>query len=145
MRFAISLATRGWHDLDLGRHRSSRLELLDMVIDMLRFGGGLANGPESAAPRRPRRYEPYMANDWNSFGGELRDRVETAGAIERVPADRQVLVRGAQIVLVGAVLAVDEPDLNETLARRLAHRWRPQVFDDRQNINASSGRGSRLF
>ena len=63
-----------------------------------------------------------MSHDWNPFGGELRDRVETAGAIERVPADHQVLVRGAQIVLVGAVLTVDEPDLNETIARRLAHR-----------------------
>jgi hypothetical protein len=54
-------------------------------------------------------------------------------------------VRGAQIVLIGAVLTVDEPDLNEAIARRLAHRERPEVFNDRQNINAGRRRGSRLF
>ena len=86
-----------------------------------------------------------MAHDRYALGGELRDRVETAGAIERVPADHQVLVRGAQIVLVGAVLAVDEPDLNETVARRLAHRRRPEWLDDRENINAGRRRGGRFF
>ena len=56
-----------------------------------------------------------------------------------------VFVRGAQIVLVGAVLAVDEADLNEAIARRLAHRGRPEVFDDRQNIDAGcGGRGGFL-
>ena len=54
-------------------------------------------------------------------------------------------MRGAQIVLIGAVLAVDEPDLHETVARRLAHRGRPQVFNDRQNIDAGGGRRSRFF
>ena len=68
-----------------------------------------------------------MTDDRNPFGGELRDRVETAGAIERVPADHQVLMRGAQIVLVGAALTVDQPDLNKTVAGGLAHRRRPQV------------------
>ena len=66
-----------------------------------------------------------MADDGDTLGRELRDRIEAAGAIERVPADHQVLVRGAQIILIGAVLAVDEPDLNETVGRRLAHRSRP--------------------
>ena len=145
VRFADLARHARRHDLDLGRDRARGLELLDVVIDLHRFGGGLAHRLESAGPCRPRGDEPDMADDRNSFGRELGDRVEAAGAIERVPADHQVLVRGAQIVLVGAVLAVDEPDLHETVARRLAHRGRPQVFDDRQNINAGRGRRGRLF
>ena len=86
-----------------------------------------------------------MANDRNPFSGELCDRVETAGAVERVPANHQIFVRGAQIVLIGAMLAVDQPDLNEAITRRLAHRGRPQVFNDRQNINAGCGRRGRFF
>ena len=85
-----------------------------------------------------------MTDDRNPFGGELRDRVEAAGAIERVSADHEVLVRGAQIVLVGAVLTVDEPDLNETVTCRLAHGRGPKVFNDRQNINAGRRGRSRL-
>ena len=85
-----------------------------------------------------------MADDRNALGRELRDRIEAARAIERVPADHQILVRGAQIILVGAVLAVDEPDLNKTVARRLAHRRRPKVLDDRQNIDACRRCGGRF-
>jgi hypothetical protein len=59
-----------------------------------------------------------MADDGYAFGRELGDRVEAAGAVEGIAADYQVFVRGAQIILIGAVLAVDEPDLNETVARR---------------------------
>ena len=145
MRFADLARHARRHDLDLGRDRARGFELLDVMIDMHRFGGGLAHRLESAAPCRPRRDEPDMAHDRNPFGGELRDRVETAGAIERVPADHDVFVRGAQIILVGAVLAVDEPDLYEAVARGLAHRGRPKVFNDRQNINAGCGRRGRLF
>ncbi len=66
-----------------------------------------------------------MAHDGYALGRELGDRIEAAGAVERVPADHQILVGGAQIVLVGAVLAVDEANLNETVARRRAHRRSP--------------------
>ena len=66
-----------------------------------------------------------MADDRNALGRELGDRVEAAGAIECVAADHQIFVRGAQIVLVGAVLAVDEADLHEAVASRLAHGGRP--------------------
>ena len=86
-----------------------------------------------------------MAHDRDALRRELRDRIEAARAIERVPADHQVLVRGAQIILVGAVLAVDEPDLHETVAGRLAHRSRPQVLDDRQNIDARRRRRGRFL
>ena len=145
MRFADLARHARRHDLDLGRYRAGGLELLDVFIDLHRFGGGLADRLEPAGPGRPRRDEPDMADDRDALGRELGDRVEAAGAIERVPADHQVLVRGAQIILIGAVLAVDEPDLNETVARRLAHRGRPEVFDDRQDINAGRGRRSRFF
>jgi hypothetical protein len=43
------------------------------------------------------------------------------------------------------VLAVDEPDLHEAVGRRLAHRRRPKVFNDRQNVDAGGGRRGRLF
>ena len=43
------------------------------------------------------------------------------------------------------MLAIDEADLHETVARRLAHRGRPKVFNDRQDINAGRGRRRRLF
>jgi len=145
VRFAISLATRAGTTSISGRDRPRSLELLDVMIDMRRFGGGLAHGLESAGPSRPRRDESDMANDRNPFSGELCDRVETAGAVEGVPANHQIFVRGAQIVLIGAMLAVDQPDLNEAIPRRLAHRGRPQVFNDRQNINAGCGRRGRFF
>ena len=96
-----------------------------MLKDVHRFGSRLADRLEAAGPCRPRGDEPDMADDWYALGRELRDRIEAAGAIERVAADHRFLWRGAQIVLVGAVLAVDEPDLNETVARRLAHRRSP--------------------
>jgi hypothetical protein len=112
---------------------------------MHRFGGGLAHGLESAAPCRPRRNKPNMTDDRNSFSSELGDRVEAAGAVEGIAADHQVFVRGAEIVLIGAVPAVDEPDLHETVARRFAHHGRPQVLNDREDISAGGGRRSRLF
>ena len=43
------------------------------------------------------------------------------------------------------MLAVDEADLDETVARRLAHRRRPEVLDDRQDVDARRGRRSRFF
>ena len=86
-----------------------------------------------------------MTRDRNAFRRELRDRVEAAGAIKCVPANHEVLVRGAQIILVGAMLAVDEADLHKTIARRLAHCGRPKVFNDRQDIDARGGGRSRFF
>src|SRR3984957_17463072 len=74
----------GWNDLDLGRDRPPSLELSPVMVHMHRFGGGLAHRRESAAPCRPCGDEPDMADDRNSLGCELRDRVEAAGAIEGV-------------------------------------------------------------
>ena len=45
---------------------------------------------------------------------------------------------GAQIVLVGAELAVDQADLHEAAPRGLAHLRRPDRCDDRQHVDARS-------
>ena len=144
VRFEISLATRAGTTSISAATAPAASSCFDVVINLHGFGGGLAHRLESAGPCRPRRDEPDMAHDRYALGRELGDRVEAAGAIERVPADHQVLVRGAQIILIGAVLAVDEPDLHETVAGRLAHRRRPQMLNDRQNINAGCGRRGRF-
>ncbi len=115
-----------------------------MLIDLQGFGGCLAHRLESAGPCRTRRNEPDVAHDRYALGRELGDRIEAAGAVEGVAADHEILVRGAQIVLVGAVLAVDEPDLHEAVARRLTHRRGPKRLDDRQNINAGRRRRGRF-
>ena len=85
-----------------------------------------------------------MADDGNAFGCKLRDRVETAGAIEGVAAGHDARMGGAQVVLVGATLAVDEADLDETITRRFAHLRRPDWLDDREDVDARRGGGRRL-
>ena len=118
------------------RRRGARgLELFDLLIDAHRLGRRAADRLEAAGPGRPRRDEADMADDRNAFGRELADRLKARGAVERVAADHQAGMGGAQIVLVGAVLAVDEADLHEAVARRFAHRRRPQGLDDRENVN----------
>ena len=62
-------------------------------------------------------------DDRYALGRELGDRIEAASAVERVPADHKVLVRGAQIVLVGAMLAVDEPDALRLDMTRMEMIW----------------------
>ena len=113
-----------------------------MLKDGNRLRSRLADRLEAARPGRPRGDEPDMADDRNALRRELRNRVETPGAIEGVAAGDDAGMRGPQIVLVGAVLAVDEADLDETVARRLAHRRRPDRLDDREEVDAGrSGRG----
>jgi hypothetical protein len=85
-----------------------------------------------------------MADDRNALSREFADRLEARGAIERVAADHQAGMGGAQIVLIGAALAVDEADLHEAVARRFAHRRRPQGLDDRENVDPRRRGGRRL-
>jgi hypothetical protein len=66
-----------------------------------------------------------MADDGNAFGRQFADSVQARCAIEGVAAGHESRMGGAQIILISAVLAVDEADLDETVARRLAHRGRP--------------------
>jgi hypothetical protein len=86
-----------------------------------------------------------MADDRNAFGREFRNRFQASGAVEGVAADHDASVRRAQIVLVGAALAVEEADLDETVAGRLAHLRRPHRLDDRQNVYAGLRGRRRLF
>ena len=85
-----------------------------------------------------------MADDRTALVGEFCDSAETGRAIEGVAALHQTRVGGAQIVLVGAMLAVEEADLDETIAGRLAHRGRPHWLDDRQNVDAGRRSGGGL-
>ena len=144
MRFEISAATRAGTTSISAADRAGRFERLHVLIDALRFGGRPADRLEAAGPGRPRRDEADMADDGNAFGGKPGDRVQARSAIEGVAAGHQSGMGGAQVVLIGAVLTVDETDLDETVARRLAHLGRPQGLDDREDVDARRGGGRRL-
>ena len=54
-------------------------------------------------------------------------------------------MRGTQIVLVGAEVAIDEPDLHEAVARGFPHLPRPNGADDREHVDARFTRRGRLL
>ena len=85
-----------------------------------------------------------MADDRKAFRGQLRDRVEAGRAIKGVAALDHRGMRGPEVILVGAELAVEQTDLDETIAGGLAHRRRPDGIDDRENVDSRRRGRSRL-
>ncbi len=143
MRFEISAATRAG-TTSISAATAGDLEPLDVLVDLHRLRRRLADRLEAAGPGRPRRDEADMADDGNALGGESCDRLQARRAIEGVAALHQSCVGGAQIVLGGAVLAIDEADLDETIACRLPHLGRPHRLDDRKDVDARRRSGGRL-
>jgi hypothetical protein len=86
-----------------------------------------------------------MADHWNALGGKLGYRVEAAGAVECIAAEDQRGMGRAQIILIGAELAIDQADLDEAIPRRLAHLLGPDRLDVGENVDARRARRCRFL
>ena len=85
-----------------------------------------------------------MANHGDAFGGEPGDDGKARRAVDAVAADAHDAVGGAQVVLVGAELAVEQTHLHEAAPGGGAHLRGPDRIDDREQVDAGGAGRRRL-